>query len=646
MYCRNYLYNIFCYFLLLLLPFILWYGCGFWQGNFADRLPYLVAIELAYFTGMFLGGHVLVLLLISSTVASLYFVAGFFYGLPSFDIVLPLFQTNLMEVYGYLKVFYPYILITCLFIGFCVLDIVLFKKCNYESCKQSPKWLRAILMFAFISSYSYFFTGIHIFGISYADDAFFYKCYRSIQQYSKVNVLPGELEIWPGQISTFKLNKEVNVIVIGESVRKDYMSVYGYPLVTTPFLNEVNGFFIDGMIAPCASTYHSLRNILFKYDELEANISYEKNVVSLANKAGYDTYWISNQGTTGVGDDLFFKLSTVAKNSLFLKQGRFDGPSHDDFELLKILEKVVTSNSTKKVIFLHMMGSHEPVCSQLGSFNMSFGDVGAAEVNCYLGSIEKMDNFLKQIYQLLLERKKTFNLVYFSDHGLHVKQDRIFHDFGITQAYEIPFLVLDDSATDHVVVNRKVSAMHFLDFYANLLGVRSDELRSIYSSENYTSIPIEDILIFYQGSYQSYSSLKFQSNPLLFPVIEKKNWLKTSKPNGSLDCKIYVEKFFSTEKSIRVQGWLGQKNGDSLIPIPQLIIAKCDSDHNSCSYKDTYTISREDVKRAFDGQFSNKYGFDVSWKTDNSKFLYFGRKNEAGVEFCKQIITVDVEKKE
>ncbi|EPD5262596.1 phosphoethanolamine transferase domain-containing protein, partial [Escherichia coli] len=36
------------------------------------------------------------------------------------------------------------------------------------------------------------------------------------------------------------------VIVTGESVRRDYMSVYGYPVPTTPWLNTAPGLFIDG----------------------------------------------------------------------------------------------------------------------------------------------------------------------------------------------------------------------------------------------------------------------------------------------------------------------------------------------------------------------------------------------------------------
>ena len=42
------------------------------------------------------------------------------------------------------------------------------------------------------------------------------------------------------------------VIVTGESVRRDYMSVYGYPVPTTPWLNMAPGLFIDGYTSAAA----------------------------------------------------------------------------------------------------------------------------------------------------------------------------------------------------------------------------------------------------------------------------------------------------------------------------------------------------------------------------------------------------------
>ena len=55
------------------------------------------------------------------------------------------------------------------------------------------------------------------------------------------------------------------VIVTGESVRRDYMSVYGYPVPTTPWLNTAPGLFIDDYTSTASSTVSSLSRTLI-YD--------------------------------------------------------------------------------------------------------------------------------------------------------------------------------------------------------------------------------------------------------------------------------------------------------------------------------------------------------------------------------------------
>ncbi|EFN7286989.1 DUF1705 domain-containing protein, partial [Escherichia coli] len=58
------------------------------------------------------------------------------------------------------------------------------------------------------------------------------------------------------------------VIVTGESVRRDYMSVYGYPGPTTPWLNTAPGLFIDGYTSAAASTVPSLsRTLIYDYEQ-------------------------------------------------------------------------------------------------------------------------------------------------------------------------------------------------------------------------------------------------------------------------------------------------------------------------------------------------------------------------------------------
>ncbi len=48
------------------------------------------------------------------------------------------------------------------------------------------------------------------------------------------------------------------VLIIGESMRKDYMSVYGYPLATTPFLQSTPAIIFDDYIAPASHTGYLL----------------------------------------------------------------------------------------------------------------------------------------------------------------------------------------------------------------------------------------------------------------------------------------------------------------------------------------------------------------------------------------------------
>ncbi len=40
------------------------------------------------------------------------------------------------------------------------------------------------------------------------------------------------------------------IVIIGESATRGYHSLYGYPVKSTPFLDEVNGIFFNNYISP------------------------------------------------------------------------------------------------------------------------------------------------------------------------------------------------------------------------------------------------------------------------------------------------------------------------------------------------------------------------------------------------------------
>ncbi|MGP0800898.1 sulfatase-like hydrolase/transferase, partial [Escherichia coli] len=79
--------------------------------------------------------------------------------------------------------------------------------------------------------------------------------------------------------------------VTGASVRRDYMSVYDYPVPTTQWLNTAHGLFIDDYTSTASSTVSSMsRTLIYAYEQ---NPDSGHTVVALAAKAGYNIWCMS-----------------------------------------------------------------------------------------------------------------------------------------------------------------------------------------------------------------------------------------------------------------------------------------------------------------------------------------------------------------
>nr|EIL1985318.1 sulfatase-like hydrolase/transferase [Providencia rettgeri] len=130
--------------------------------------------------------------------------------------------------------------------------------------------------------------------------------------YQSINSLQKELETLSpytkkSNWSTPILNNDTTsyddyVLIIGESVRRDYMGIYGYPINNTPFLSRVNATIIDGLTAPGVNTISSLRLMLTYPYKDNWTPNYGLNFIDLAKSAGFKTFWLSNQGFIGEYD--------------------------------------------------------------------------------------------------------------------------------------------------------------------------------------------------------------------------------------------------------------------------------------------------------------------------------------------------------
>ncbi|MBT0727801.1 phosphoethanolamine transferase [Rosenbergiella australiborealis] len=265
------------------------------------------------------------------------------------------------------------------------------------------------------------------------------------------------------------------IIIIGESVAANYLSLYNYPHNNTPWLKTAPGFFLENYISTAPNTFLSLPRTLALSDGDQ--VTFNNNVVTLANRAGYDTYWISNQGFVGEYDTPATVIAMRAKHRIFLKRGDYNSALIDDFTMLKFLPDIL-SKEQKKVIFIHMIGSHPDTCERVIGYPQRFTVSDKQEINCYLASINKLDEFVHKVYDYAKDAQSPFVLTYFSDHGMTVDSGRrpVRHGGDEKQNYHVPFFIITDTATVHKTIDTPVSAYQFPNIFATLAGITSRQI--------------------------------------------------------------------------------------------------------------------------------------------------------------------------
>nr|WP_255524302.1 phosphoethanolamine transferase [Aquitalea sp. ASV15] len=272
------------------------------------------------------------------------------------------------------------------------------------------------------------------------------------------------------------------LVIIGESVTREYMSVYGYPLNTTPWLKNTNGDFYTNAISPAPNTFLSLPRTLAKFDENKKEAA--NNIVNLSNKAGLDTYWVSNQGRIGEFDTPATIIAYHAKHKFFLNNGDYESAKNsDDFQMLPYINNIIRSKE-KKVIFAHMIGSHPNPCDRLQSYPLNF-NTGNKIIDCYLSSIKKLDSFIKKATEMLEQNGKPYVIFYFSDHGLTIdnSSNPVRHGNAYRENYDIPFFIIDNKSQKHRLIDGQFSNSAFLSKFSERIGIEyktpSDGMRSL-----------------------------------------------------------------------------------------------------------------------------------------------------------------------
>lgn len=425
------------------------------------------------------------LLLFFALTMTLYFSTGYLHGAPTFKIVGSLLETDNNEAGEFLATI-PFS-VYAMQVAFLVLGVVVWRqsKTLFQAAQQWHKKVKIYLGVLFsILLITPFVGALGTSGTLQDYDTaipipiigFYVDAVAAPQIYFERKREIAEQAAKPADWHVQSVNSKYKnyVVVIGESARADYMNLYGFQAVNTPFFNQTKGLFIDGYISAGEVTMVSVLNSLSYRHEMN------NSMVTLANKAGFATYWLSNQGMLGMLSRDISIFALQSEYNYYTQRGDYKTSiSTSDTLLLPELKKVLAKpESRPRLIVVHIMGSHANFCDRLT--NPVAFKLSSPSLSCYVSTIKETDKLLEDMVDILKEKGESYSLIYFSDHGLkHVgngAEQSLTHGGDTYQSFAVPFAKLSSDDTEHKVIKVQRSAFNFLKGFSQWTGIKAAEL--------------------------------------------------------------------------------------------------------------------------------------------------------------------------
>lgn len=374
--------------------------------------------------------------------------------------------------------------------------IYLAKYCNRKIATRSIVFLSLVGVLAHIT-FSIFYTGGRTAPLLTVRTARFYsEVIEWNRNFEELKTQKRELPFAETVRSRHRAGTVV--VVIGESASRSHHSYYGYPLPTTPCVGRMSDsiFFFTDVIGSSTSTAGNMERILsFKTDDTTAGDGLKYPLlVSLFEKAGYKTFWLSNQERSGSVSNTSGVMILDARVIKYIGADNSEDQlvRKFDHDLLPELTSALEDTAQNKLIFLHLMGSHTEFDHRypMGWDAFSCADEIRPEMPwltnrsakrraAYDNSIRYTDALLGQVIRLTADNDVGAVMIYFSDHGENVYDED--NTCGRGEKYvEVPFFIFANdkylSAFPETeqrlseAVDRKFSTANFVHLLMNLTG--------------------------------------------------------------------------------------------------------------------------------------------------------------------------------
>lgn len=355
--------------------------------------------------------------------------------------LIALYQTNIAEAHEYITAFISYPILLLAAFSLMILIVLIYKTFRNLQVAPLAKKTPITALFAvfLLTELTLIFTIIPA--------NFMIRTYKTVQDTissyhdfyaQRKNSTPYRNNL---RATCTSSSPATYVVIIGESETRDNMGVYGYERDTSPWLSKMvktnpNFLLFTNAYATDRATVNVLANALTEMNAYnKKSLLNSASLIDIANAAGFQTIWLSNQMQYGTYDSPTTTLIEDASKKIWLNRniGTSTRSTYYDSALLPELKKLGKSQQNR-LIFIHLMGCHVNYADRYPSnYNHFSGtsDLGnISEIknlkryNQYDNAIYYNDYILHQIFTIATEDLDTAALIYMSDHGEDIKNNR------------------------------------------------------------------------------------------------------------------------------------------------------------------------------------------------------------------------------
>lgn len=404
-----------------------YYWCKFGDPIFAIHLgiigfilTYLLIFTLSFFRGRI--KHVLkaaltILCVFNIIIDTLCY--NIYHSSFVMDIVAICMGSNLDESKSFIGMYLNSSIVGFVLIAISIMTLV----CLITKKTRRPEFIHKILftvLILFVAKLC-FLPSKHYGGGVFIDKFRLLCSYKSSEDLTQYRTTP--------RVSINGEQPEKIILILGESMSKTHCSFYGYSRNTMPKIDSMikNSEIIPyhNVTAAWHTTVDAIERIMTSYS---SNVSDKKwyectYLQDIMKSANYKTYWISNQSSAGLADNIVCKIASLSDSVIWVGQSLSGAFKKDYDELLIPIFFNITKKREKQFVIVHMMGQHEDFEERYPKNHAKFpptdiNDWRTHWISHYDNAISYSDSILHTMFKGLENENAV--AIFFPDHGLDV----------------------------------------------------------------------------------------------------------------------------------------------------------------------------------------------------------------------------------